>query len=102
MPRLARLDTPGTLHHVMIRGIEKRQITDDDHDRRTWVERLGAVALETGTKILAWSLMKNHAYIPLKSGPRGLSQVMRRFLTGYAIGYNRRTLGTLCLNQNRR
>ncbi len=26
MPRQARLDVPGTLYHVIIRGIEKRQI----------------------------------------------------------------------------
>jgi hypothetical protein len=26
MPRLARLDVPGILHHVMGRGIERREI----------------------------------------------------------------------------
>jgi len=26
MPRTARLDTPGLLHHIMIRGIERRKI----------------------------------------------------------------------------
>ena len=30
MPRQARLDAPGTLHHVIVRGIEKRRIVDDD------------------------------------------------------------------------
>jgi len=33
MPRQARLDSPGTLHHVIIRGIEKRRIVDDETDR---------------------------------------------------------------------
>ena len=33
MPRQARLDLPGTLHHVIIRGIEKRRIVDDKVDR---------------------------------------------------------------------
>jgi hypothetical protein len=33
MPRHARLDGPGTLHHVMVRGIEQRQIVDDEADR---------------------------------------------------------------------
>ena len=33
MPRIARLDAPGTLHHVIIRGIERRKIADDDKDR---------------------------------------------------------------------
>ena len=32
MPRLARLDDPGTLHHVIIRGIEKRRIVDDGRE----------------------------------------------------------------------
>ena len=34
MPRHARLDSPGTLHHVMVRGIEQRQIVDDEADAR--------------------------------------------------------------------
>jgi len=29
MLRQARLDAPGTLHHVIVRGIEKRRIVDD-------------------------------------------------------------------------
>jgi len=38
MPRLARLDSPGVLHHVIIRGIERRFIFKDDQDRETLVE----------------------------------------------------------------
>ena len=30
MPRQARLDSPGTLHHVMVRGIEKRRIVAEE------------------------------------------------------------------------
>lgn len=41
MPRHARLDSPGTLHHVMVRGIEQRQIVDDEADRADFVRRLG-------------------------------------------------------------
>jgi REP element-mobilizing transposase RayT len=85
----------------MIRGIEKRRIVDDDLDRRNWVDRLGVVAWETETRILAWSLLNNHAHILLKSGPRGLSQFMRRFLTGYAIAYNLRHRRHGHLFQNR-
>jgi hypothetical protein len=32
MPRRARLDAPGTLHHVIVRGIETRRIVNDDSD----------------------------------------------------------------------
>ena len=90
MPRQARLDSAGTLHHIILRGIEKRQIFDDDLDRETFVKRMGQLALETGTKIYAWSLMTNHAHLLMRSGPEGLPQYMRRLLTAYAQAYNRR------------
>lgn len=90
MSRQARLDAPGTLHHVIIRGIEKRRIVDDGVDQDAFIERMGKTALETGVTIYAWSLLSNHAHILLKSGQAGLSHYMRRFLTGYAITYNRR------------
>lgn len=41
MPRQARLDFPGTLHHVILRGIEKREIVSDDKDRNDFVGRMG-------------------------------------------------------------
>jgi putative transposase len=90
LPRQARLDAPGTLHHVIVRGIEKRQIVDDDKDSKSFVDRMGSLALETDTAIYAWALMGNHAHILLRSGPLGLSKYMKRLLTGYAVFYNRR------------
>ena len=90
MPRGPRLDSPGTLHHVIIRGIEKREIVIDDQDRDEFVSRMGVVAVKTSTTIYAWALMTNHAHILLKSGQLGLSAFMRKFLTGYTVVYNRR------------
>jgi len=44
------LDTPGLLHHVMIRGIERRKIFKDDKDRENFIERLSILLPETKTK----------------------------------------------------
>lgn len=101
MPRQARLDFPGTLHHAICRGIERREIVSDDKDRENFVLRLGEVAAETGTIIYAWALMTNHAHILLRSGPNGISGFMRKLLTGYAISYNRRHERNGYLFQNR-
>ncbi len=60
MARQARLDAPGTLHHVMVRGIERRRIVDDEEDGKEFVTRLGAVARETATSVYAWALLTNH------------------------------------------
>jgi REP element-mobilizing transposase RayT len=101
MPRQARLDAPDTLHHVIVRGIEKQRIVNDRKDREEFVSRLGEVASQTGTKMYAWALMTNHAHILLRSGPKGLPGFMRRFLTGYAITYNIRHKRHGHLFQNR-
>ncbi|MCU0579205.1 MAG: transposase [Desulfobacterota bacterium] len=101
MPRQARLDVPGTLHHIMVRGIEKQNIFEDEEDRRIFVEKLQSLVLDTGTRILAWALMKNHVHLLLISGPAGLPTFMRRLLTGYAIGFNRRHQRFGHLFQNR-
>ena len=60
MPRQARLDAPGTLHHVIVRGIEKRQIVDDDKDHADFVNRLGVMGLLTkGTRFLRLEVGKS-------------------------------------------
>jgi len=101
MPRRARLDAPGTLHHVIVRGIEKRRIVDDRRDRGNFVSRLGQAAVDTETAVYAWALMTNHAHILLRSGGQGLSRFMRRLLTGYAVTYNLRHKRHGHLFQNR-
>jgi len=49
MPRSARLDAPGVLHHVIIRGIERREIFKDDKDRENFLDRLSFLVPETQT-----------------------------------------------------
>ena len=90
MPRRARLDSPGTLHHIIVRGIEKGPIVIDDLDRYHFIERMGILAEKLETSIYAWALMTNHAHMLLRSGQEGLSAYMRKLLTGYAVVYNRR------------
>lgn len=90
MPRQARLDAPGILQHVIVKGLEGRQIFSEGRDRKDFITRMGDLALELETEVYAWALMRNHVHILLRSGSRGLAKYMRRLLTGYAITYNRR------------
>jgi len=60
MPRLARLDAPGVLHHVMGRGIERRKIFLSNIDRNDFIGRLSALAKDGAMEIYAWVLMPNH------------------------------------------
>jgi len=101
MPRKARIDAPGALHHIIVRGIERRNIFDDDTDRINFMDRLGKVLLETDTKCFSWALIPNHFHLLLRTGACPLSTIMRRLLTGHAMNYNRRHRRSGQLFQNR-
>jgi putative transposase len=90
MPRLARLDAPGVLHHIMIRGIERRKIFRTHKDREDFLQRLARLLPETKTACYAWVFIPNHAHFLFRTGQVPLATLMRRLLTGYAVSFNRR------------
>ncbi|MCU0600058.1 MAG: transposase [Desulfobacterales bacterium] len=90
MPRQSRIDSPGCLHHVIVRGIARNAIFSDDADRDRFLARLGGLLVETGCRCYAWALIPNHFHLLLKTGHKPVSTLMRRLLTGYAMMYNRR------------
>lgn len=68
MPRQARLDAPGVLHHVMARGIERRKIFRDDTDREDFVGRLDGLAEKEAWLVYAWALLPNHFHLLVRTG----------------------------------
>ena len=101
MPRRSRLDAPAILHHVIIRGIEKRPIFGSLADKRDFFRRCGDLFPETGTVCYAWAFLRNHAHLLLRTGTVPLSTVMARLLSGYAASFNRRHKRSGHLFQNR-
>lgn len=101
MPRLARLDAPGVLHHVMGRGIEGNDIFYNNKDRDDFINRLSILVDENAFEVYAWSLMPNHFHLLLKTKTRPLSSSMKKLLTGYVVNFNRRHKRYGHLFQNR-
>jgi putative transposase len=101
MPRVARIDIPGLLHHVIVRGIERRDIFMDDADRHSFVERLSSLLEKTEMRCYAWALMSNHVHLLLRPTRGKLSTFMRRLLTGHAVSFNLRHERSGHLFQNR-
>jgi len=101
MPRLARLDAPGVLHHVMGRGIEKRKIFWEDQDRSDFLSRLATLGEEKWMDIYAWALLPNHFHLLCRTKEKPLATSMRKLLTGYAVNFNIRHRRHGHLFQNR-
>ena len=47
MPRKARIDAPGALHHIIARGIDRQSIFEDDTDRNDFLKRVATILSET-------------------------------------------------------
>ncbi len=73
MPRKARIDAPGALHHIIARGIEKRKIFKDHADRRRFIERLSGILSDSQTPCYAWTLMPNHFHLLRQVSPNSQS-----------------------------
>ncbi len=101
MPRSARLDTPGLLQHVIVRGVDRCDIFLDDADRERFLLSFSSLLVDTDTECLAWSLMTNHLHLLLRPRQSCLAPFMRRLLTGYAIYFNLRHKRSGHLFQNR-
>jgi len=67
MDRSARLDALGVLRHIIIRGIERRNIFGDDKDRDSFIDRLSDLLPATQTACYAWAFIPNHAHFLFRS-----------------------------------
>lgn len=90
MERGTRLDSPGSLHHVMGRGAEGAQVFDSSEACCYFLDRLGRSAVQTGLSIHAWTIMPNHFHLLVEVGEQPLQKAMHRLLVGFSNYYNHR------------
>lgn len=101
MPRNKRIEIPGIIHHVIVRGLERRKIFIDNKDYETFIDRLRKSLSSTSCLCYAWALIPNHFHLLIKTGLKPLTSMMRSLLTGYAVYFNRRHNRHGYLYQNR-
>ena len=90
MPRPPRLDSTGTVTHVVARGNERRPLFRDDADRTKYLELLGEACGRYGARAFAWCLMPNHVHLALQTGSAPISRLVHDVHSRYAQYFNRR------------
>lgn len=90
MSRQKRINIPGTVHHIIVRGLNGKKLFIDDIDREEILIRLEKALKETQSICYAWCLMSNHFHLIIRTGVKSLSELMRKILTGYAIYFNKK------------
>jgi REP element-mobilizing transposase RayT len=90
MARPLRLEVPGGLYHVIVRGNERKPVFRDDRDREWYLARLAHYREKLGFRLLAYCLMDNHVHLAIETGQAPLSRIMAALQSSYTQYFNRR------------
>ncbi len=88
MPRQARQKSESGIYHIMLRGINRQQIFEDDDDCQEFLCALKAAKAISGFQLFAYCLMGNHVHLLLKTGAEPLEQLMKRLAGRYVYWFN--------------
>lgn len=90
MPRTARKKSSTNIYHIVMRGINRQIIFEDEEDCIRFTQTIQRYKEKCGYDIYAYCLMGNHVHILLKVGKEPLEQVMRRICGSYVYWYNQK------------
>lgn len=90
MPRTARRKSEGGYYHVILRGIGRQILFEDDEDNERFLSTVHRYRLELGFQLIAWCLMENHAHMLIHDAYGQLDLIMKKIAGSYAIYYNRK------------
>lgn len=88
MPRRAREKSGSGMYHVILRGINRQILFEDDEDRARYLECLRYYRDECGARIFGYCLMDNHIHLLLAEGDEEIGSVMKRLGITYVYWYN--------------
>jgi len=88
MPRQAREKSEKGIYHIILRGINKQQIFEDEEDYFKFLDTIEKYKTTSGYKILAYCLMGNHIHLLLMTGKESLEKIFKRIGSSYVYWYN--------------
>lgn len=88
MPRQARKKSRSEIYHILLRGINRQIIFEDDEDSEFFLKVVGKYKKEYKCQIYAYCLMKNHIHLLIKISNDELHNFMRKIGAMYVYWYN--------------
>ncbi len=88
MPRRGRNKSKSGIYHVMVRGINRQNIFDDEEDRQKYITLLQKTKEISQCEFYGYCLMSNHVHMLVREGKEEISQIMKRIGVSYAYWFN--------------
>jgi len=100
MPRYPRKRSLSGIYHIMLKGIDGRDIFLDDEDRIKFIENTVKAREKGNFKLHAYCLMDNHVHLLIKENEE-IGTSIKRITVGYVQWHNNKYARTGHLFQNR-
>lgn len=88
MPRGARKQSSTGIYHVIMRGVNKQMIFEEDEDKERFLQILYKYKKISQYQMFSYCLMDNHVHLLIKEMEEALSVFMKRISTSYVRWFN--------------
>ena len=92
MPRKERLKSKTGYYHVMIRGIDKQIIFEDEFDKNKFLLCIKNAVNNYEVKVICYCLMINHVHLIIYDSNNSISRFMQSLNCKYAAYFNNKYL----------
>ena len=90
MARPLRLEYPGAVYHLTVRGNERKDIFHRDEDRLTFLKIIREAKQRYGLRVYVYVLMNNHYHLVIETTDGNLTGAMHFINTRYSLYFNRK------------
>lgn len=90
MPRQARERSRSGIYHIMLRGINRQNIFEEDEDRQRFIETLKYYKAISGYRLYGYCLMNNHIHLLMGENGESMSLGIKRISSSYVYWYNQK------------
>lgn len=88
MSRYARKKSESGIFHIMLRGINKQTIFEEDEDRERFLDTIQRYRTISKYEVYGYCLMSNHVHLLLKENEEAISTAIKRISSSYVYWYN--------------
>jgi putative transposase len=88
LSRNPRKKSQSGIYHIILRGINKQTIFEDDEDRQRFLSTILKYKKTSNFQVYGYCLMSNHIHLLLRETKEMLSESLKRISSSYVYWYN--------------
>lgn len=88
MARTERKKSRSGIYHIMLRGINRQTIFEDEEDKRKFLETLKKYKDISQYQLYSYCLMDNHVHLLMREMDETIAEAIKRISSSYVYWYN--------------